>query len=193
VMRDETLLDVAAQAPTTPEALARSRGLSKSFAEGKGGAALLAAIQEGLAIPPEERPQPAPRRDLPSGLGPTTDLLKVLLKRKCDMHGVAQKLVASSADLDLIAADDDAPVPALSGWRREVFGEEALALKHGRIALAIHNGGVAVMPVTGEAAAAEEATVLKAVRPAGTGRRRSRRGGRNRKSPAVEAVSAEPD
>jgi ribonuclease D len=67
------------------------------------------------------------------------ELLKVLLKAKCETHGVAQKLVASGADLERIATDDKAAVPALHGWRREVFGEDALALKHGQVALAVQN------------------------------------------------------
>jgi ribonuclease D len=69
------------------------------------------------------------------------DLLKVLLKMKCDEHEVAQKLVASSPDLDAIAADDNADVPAMHGWRRELFGEAALQLKHGRLALAFSPDG----------------------------------------------------
>ena len=73
----------------------------------------------------------------PKGLGPVIELLKVLLKMRCDSDDVAQKLVASSADLEAIAADDAADVPALKGWRREIFGEDALALKHGRIALTV--------------------------------------------------------
>src|SRR5690606_30200831 len=108
----------------------------------------------GLAVPPDERPRLPVKPELPPGLGPVVDLLKVLLKAKCDHHGVAQKLVASSADLEAIAADDAADVPALHGWRREVFGADALALKHGRLALAVHGRGLALLPVS---AAAEDA------------------------------------
>jgi len=77
-----------------------------------------------------------PRRETPPGLGPLIDLLRVLLKLRCEEHGVAQKLVADAAALELIAAEDQADVPALSGWRRELFGADALDLKHGRLALA---------------------------------------------------------
>jgi len=73
---------------------------------------------------------------LPRGIGPLVELLKVLLKTKCEANDVAQKLVASSADLERIACDDDAAVPAMHGWRREIFGNDALALKHGNLALA---------------------------------------------------------
>lgn len=85
---------------------------------------------------------------MPQGLGPLVDLLKVLLKMNCERHKVAQKLVATVADLERIAAEDDAPVPALTGWRREVFGEDALALKHGRIALSGGGSEIRVVPIT---------------------------------------------
>jgi len=73
----------------------------------------------------------------------------VLLKIQCEQHGVAQKLIASSSDLDQIAADDNADVPALSGWRREIFGTAALELKHGRIALTIRGRKPVVVAVEG--------------------------------------------
>ena len=78
-------------------------------------------------------------------------LLKVLLKAKCESHGVAQKLVASVADLELIAADDKAEVPALSGWRREIFGADALRLKHGELALTIRDRVVCLAEPGGKA------------------------------------------
>jgi len=70
-------------------------------------------------------------------MGAVVELLKVLLKMQCDAHHVAAKLVASSADIELIAADDDASVPALKGWRREIFGAAALKLKRGELALGL--------------------------------------------------------
>ena len=85
---------------------------------------------------------------LPSDIGPAAELLKVLLKMKCVESGVAQKLVASSSDVDLIAAfGEDADVKALSGWRRVLFGEDALKLKDGAMALAVKNKKVAVVSV----------------------------------------------
>ncbi len=118
VIRDEALMEIAAHAPTGIDDLARTRGLSKGIAEGRHGAALLEAVAKALATPEAEWPQPAERNELPRGLGPVIDLLKVLLKLKCDQHDVAQKLIASSADIEAIAADDNAKVPALQGWRR---------------------------------------------------------------------------
>ncbi|MEX2298696.1 MAG: ribonuclease D [Dongiaceae bacterium] len=137
VLRDDTLLDIAAQAPTTAEALSRARGLPRGFAESSSGKALLAAIAEAEALPECECPYLAPRPVGANGSGPLVDLLKVLLKMRCETNEVAQKLIANSADLERIAANDDADVPALKGWRREIFGADAIALKKGALALAV--------------------------------------------------------
>jgi ribonuclease D len=147
VVKDETLAEVAAHSPTDIEHLSRCRGFSRSQAESKLGAAILAAVGRALALPIGECPVPPPRRDLPAGLGPITDLLRVLLKMRSEDHDVAPKLLASAEDLELIAADDEADVPALSGWRREIFGADALALKHGRLALTSNGRRVKVVPV----------------------------------------------
>lgn len=135
ILRDEQVMEIAAHAPSTPADLARTRGLGKGFVEGRFGGEVLEVIRHALALPEHTHPEAPARRELPPGLGPLVDLLRVLLKLRCEEHGVAQKLVASAEDLELIAATDTAEVPALSGWRRELFGEDALALKHGRIAL----------------------------------------------------------
>ena len=135
ILRDEQVMEIAAHAPSTPADLARTRGLGKGFVEGRFGGEVLEVIRHALALPDHTHPEAPTRRELPPGLGPLVDLLRVLLKLRCEEHGVAQKLVASAEDLELIAGADTADVPALSGWRRELFGEDALALKHGRIAL----------------------------------------------------------
>lgn len=147
VLRDDTLLEVAAHKPKEPADLARMRGLGKSTAEGKYGQAIIDCVQRALSLPKDQLPKPPGRRDLPTGTGPIVELLRVLLKMKCEESGVAQKLVASASDLEEIAAADDAPVPAMHGWRRELFGEDALKLKHGRLALSIDGKQVKVVPV----------------------------------------------
>jgi ribonuclease D len=153
VLRDEQLFDIAAHTPKTTEVLGRTRGLGRDLARGRIGQGILKAVEAGLAVPEAERPAPPPRAELPKGLGPTVDLLKVLLKMKSEEHHVAQRLVASTADLERIAADDHAPVPALRGWRRKVFGEDALALKNGRLALGVEARAVTVVPIDAERAA----------------------------------------
>lgn len=147
VLRDEALLEIASHAPATVDDLARTRGLGRSVAEGRWGQELLAAVQRGRDLPPGEGPSVEPRVEPPPGLAPIVELLRVLLKMKCEEQQVATKLVANAGDLEAIAADDEAPVPALRGWRRELFGEDALALKHGRLALAIRDKRVRIVPV----------------------------------------------
>jgi ribonuclease D len=135
ILKDEALLEIAAHVPKTIDDLARIRGLGRSVAEGKLGGEMLDCVARGLAAPEADAPEPPPRNDLPPGLGPLVDLLRVLLKLRCEDNDVAQKLVANSTELEMIAADDRAQVPALHGWRLEVFGKDALALKHGKLAL----------------------------------------------------------
>ena len=144
VLRDESLLEIAARAPTTVDGLARTRGLGKRLAEGGMGRSLIAAVTAGLAIPEADRPRVPKPRPPTRGTGPVVELLKVLLKMRCEAHDVAQRLVASSAELERIAAEHNADVPALAGWRREIFGEDALALKSGKLALSIKNGRIHV-------------------------------------------------
>lgn len=141
VIRDEQLLEIAHHPTEKPADLARIRGLGAKFAEGPAGEAIIKAIKAGLAVPDQDRPRPKRRNRIPNGTGPASQLLKVLLKMRCDEHEVAQKLLASSEDIENLAAfGDKANVPALSGWRRDVFGEDALRLLQGDIALAVKNG-----------------------------------------------------
>ncbi|MBO89601.1 MAG: ribonuclease D [Rickettsiales bacterium] len=147
LLRDDSLLDIAAHTPETKEALSRTRGMPRGFAEGKMAIGLLDAVAAGVATKPEDRPQ-APKRDRPpNGIGPLTDLLKTLLKLRCEEEKVAPKLIASADDLERIAASNEADVPALSGWRREVFGEQALALKQGKLGLTANGRHIKIMKI----------------------------------------------
>jgi ribonuclease D len=144
VLKDDVVGDLAVQAPTTIERLGNLRSLPKGFERSKWGEAIIEAVKRGLARDPKTLPRIDRPKGAPNGQA-TVELLKVLLRMTAERHGVAAKVIATMDDLDRIAADDDADVPALSGWRRELFGERALALKHGRLALAVeHNRVVAV-------------------------------------------------
>ena len=137
MLRDEAIMEIASHAPRKAETLAHVRSISSKMAEGSTGTAILQAIEDGIARPAHSLPAPPERPErLPPGLGPLTDLLKVLLKHNAEKQNVASRLIASGDDLERIAGDDTADVPALRGWRREIFGEQALALKHGKLALA---------------------------------------------------------
>jgi ribonuclease D len=137
LVRDESLLEIAATAPTDTEALGRIRGVTRGFAEGATGQSLLAIIAETAALPDDSLPEARSHRDGPRPSPALVALLKVLLAEKAESHDVAPKLLASSEDIDRLATEDSPDVPALHGWRFGVFGEDALALKQGRIALGV--------------------------------------------------------
>jgi ribonuclease D len=141
------LLEIAATAPTDPDALARVRGVSRGFAEGRSGTALLEAIATARLVPDSDLPAPPQPRDSNRPSAALVSLLKVLLAAKCEQHHVAAKLVASSDDIDRLALDDEADVPALSGWRREIFGNDAMLLKQGRMALGVDGRKVKLIPL----------------------------------------------
>jgi ribonuclease D len=144
VLKDDAIGDIAVQAPTTIERLGSLRSLPRGFERSKWGEAIVAAVQRGLArdqktLPRLERPKP-----LVNGQA-IVELLKVLLRMTAERHGVAAKVIATVDDLERIAGDDEADVAALHGWRRELFGEKAIALKRGRLSLAIDQGRVVTL------------------------------------------------
>jgi ribonuclease D len=141
VLKDDAIADIVVQAPTTPERLASLRSLPKGFERSKAGEGIVAAVKRGLARDPRTLPRIERTKTAPNGAA-TVELMKVLLRMTAERHGVAAKIIATVDDLESIAADDKADVPALSGWRRELFGEKALALKHGKLALSIERGHV---------------------------------------------------
>jgi ribonuclease D len=146
ILKDEALYDIASQAPRTAEDLGSLRTLHNGFARSSRGRAVLETVAHGLqrdmkTVPPIERGEP-----MPPEAQAVVDLLRVLLKATAGRHGVAPKLIATSDELEAIARSDDADVPVLRGWRRKLFGNDALALKRGELALAISQGEVAVLP-----------------------------------------------
>jgi len=144
VLKDEVIADIAVHAPTNPDKLKNLRSLPKGFERSRWGDAIVAAVSRGLARDPKTLPLPARTQPAANGTA-VVELLKVLLRMVSERHHVAAKVIATVDDLERIAADDAADVPALTGWRRELFGEKALALKHGNLALAIEKGRVATV------------------------------------------------
>jgi ribonuclease D len=141
VLKDDVLGDIAVQAPTTVERLGHLRSLPKGFERSKWGEAIVEAVNRGVARDPKTLPRLERSRGLANG-GATVELLKVLLRMTSERHAVAAKVIATVDDLENIAGDDNADVPALKGWRRELFGNKALALKRGELALAVEKGRV---------------------------------------------------
>lgn len=143
VLKDDTLMDIVQRSPRSAEALGELRSVPNGFEHSRAGGEVLAAIERAQALDPQTLPKLERERGR-SGNGAVLDLLKVLLKATADAERVAPKILASSDDLEAIAFDDQAAVPALQGWRREVFGEKALALKNGTLALRVVRGRVTV-------------------------------------------------
>jgi ribonuclease D len=144
VVKDEALYEIAEHRPKNAADFDRMRAVPRGFGNSRGAQELLQALDRAFSdskrpVYKHDRPPP-----LPSSIGPTVELLKVLLRFEADRHQVAPRLIASASDVEAIAASDDADVEALRGWRRKVFGERALALKHGKIALKLEGGRVVV-------------------------------------------------
>ena len=169
VLRDTALSEIAAQRPGTVEELAKLRSVSQRTAESATGRALLDAVKRGLALPDEECPSPPSRTERSSVPAALTDLLKVLLAFKSEETGVARKLIASTDDLERIARGQTADVPALQGWRRKLFGEAALDLVNGRLALSVQHGALRLLACDGvgkgDAASAPARAAAVAERP----------------------------
>lgn len=148
ILKDEAIDEVATQAPTDAEALNRLRSVPKGFATSRFGPDLIEAVKSALAAPDDYAPvldKPKANGGPPNGA--VVELLKVLLKARSEDAGVASKLIATVADLEKIASDDEAETPALQGWRLDAFGADALKLKRGEIALVFDGGRVRAVEV----------------------------------------------
>ena len=144
ILKDEAVIDIATSAPRSVEALGRLRTIPAGFERSRTGSEILAAVERGFARDLSEIAAPERSRSRGGGSGALVDLLKVLLKAVAEAEGVAPKIIATVDDLEALAEDDAADVPVLQGWRRSLFGERALALKHGRVALSVERGRVVV-------------------------------------------------
>jgi ribonuclease D len=148
ILKDEAIDEIATQAPTDADALDRLRSVPKGFSGSRFGPDLLAAVREALKDPEAYAPVIEKNRTPPSpAAGAVVELLKVLLKARAEEAGVASKLIATVSDLELIANDDNADTAALKGWRWEAFGEDALKLKRGELALVLDGSRVRVVEV----------------------------------------------
>jgi len=146
VLRDDALSEIALHAPGDKEALARLRAVPRGFERSRFADGLLAAIDAGKQRDPDSLPELDERKSSAPKQNGLVELLKVALRIASERHNVAQKLIANVPDLEQIAIDDNASVPALKGWRRELFGADALALKQGRLCLVVADGKVALRP-----------------------------------------------
>jgi ribonuclease D len=146
ILRDEALYDIANHAPTDVAKLSELRTLSEGFSRSARAREIVDVVKLGLARDPGSVPPLHSGSANAGDAGATIDLLRVLLKAAAQRHGVAPRLIADSDDLERIALENEPNVPAMTGWRRELFGENALRLKRGELALVMSDGEVTVLP-----------------------------------------------
>jgi ribonuclease D len=150
VVKDDVLYEVTNRAPANEDELGNLRSITRGIQRSSYGTELLKGVKRGLAIHRDDLPviKRAPR--LTSESQAVVELLRVLLKTTAAKHNVASKIIANASDLEKIALDDNADVSALKGWRRDLFGADAIALKHGKISLGLRNGIIAAIELSEE-------------------------------------------
>jgi ribonuclease D len=146
VLRDDALYDIANQVPASTEALGQLRTLSDGFARSQRAKEIIDAVKAGLERDPKTLPKIERNEALSAEASATLELLKVLLKAAAAEHGVAPRIIADTDDLEQLATSDHADILALQGWRRTLFGEAALKLKRGELALTLVDGEVRAVP-----------------------------------------------
>ncbi|MBJ6986229.1 MULTISPECIES: ribonuclease D [unclassified Devosia] len=153
ILKDDVLSELATQRPLTPEAFDKLRAVPRGYGRSSAAAEIIALMKDVEAIPKSALPAMPERYRGPSPKGAVGDLIRVLLKSVAEQHGVAARIIATSDEIDALVLDDDADVPALKGWRRKLFGEKALAIKHGRVGLVATRKGVIEFDVPEEESA----------------------------------------
>ncbi len=147
IIRDEALYDIASQMPTETKQLAELRTLSDGFSRSARAREIVDAVNRGLERDPATLPAITQSSGSSNDVNAMCDVLRVLLKATAQRHKVAPRLIADADDLEAIASQREPDVPALKGWRRELFGEDALRLKRGELALTVHKGEVVAIAV----------------------------------------------
>jgi ribonuclease D len=146
-LKDDALIELAMQRPVTAEGFEKLRAVQRGYGRSSAAAEIIALNKQVEAMDKKELPPAAERYRGPSPKGAVGDLVRVLLKAVSEEHGVAARILATSDEIDALVLDDMADVPALKGWRRKLFGEKALAIKHGKIGLAATRKGVVEIPI----------------------------------------------
>ena len=149
LLKDDAVLEIAAAAPTDREQLGRLRSLQREARKPETADRILAAVGEGVQNPAATVQKQRQRKQRPGGQA-LAELLKVLLKANADRLGVAQRLIASAADIDQLANDPEDDMAVLRGWRRDAFGDDAMKLIRGEIALSAGRSGVQVVAIEPE-------------------------------------------
>jgi ribonuclease D len=148
ILKDDALAELVIQRPQTPAEFDKLRAVPRGFGRSSAAAEMIAIVKEVEALPKSALPALPERHRGPSPKGAVGDLIRVLLKAVSEQNGVASRIIATSDEVDALVLDDEADVPALKGWRRKIFGDKALAIKHGRLGLAATRRGIVEVPIT---------------------------------------------
>ncbi len=148
VLKDDAIIELAIQRPKNSTKFERLRAVPRGFSRSSAANEIIKIIQQVEALPNDQLPKMPKRNHGPSPKGPIGDLIRVLLKAVSEREGVASRILATSSEIDALVLDDNADVPALRGWRREIFGEKALAIKHGKIGLTATKEGIVEFEIT---------------------------------------------
>ncbi len=148
ILKDDAIYELAIQRPTNAAQFERFRAVPKGYGRSQSAQKVMEISKAIEALDEKTLPRLPDRRRGPSPKGPVGDLLRVLLKAIAEREGVAARIIATSDDIDALVLDDNADIPALSGWRRELFGNKALAIKHGKIALLATPKGISEIEVS---------------------------------------------
>jgi ribonuclease D len=148
VLKDDALAELVIQRPLTPDAFDKLRAVQRGYGRSSAASEIIALLRDVEELPKHDLPAMPERYRGPSPKGAVGDLIRVLLKAVSEQNGVASRIIATSDEVDALVLDDDADVPALKGWRRKIFGDKALAIKHGRLGLAATRRGVVEFPIT---------------------------------------------
>jgi ribonuclease D len=148
ILKDDALAELVIQRPQTTAEFDKLRAVPRGFGRSSAAAEIIAIVKEVEALPKSALPAMPERYRGPSPKGAVGDLIRVLLKAVSEQNGVASRIIATSDEVDALVLDDEADVPALKGWRRKIFGDKALAIKHGRLGLAATRRGIVEVPIT---------------------------------------------
>lgn len=146
ILRDEALYDLSNQMPSSTEQLGELRTLSEGFARSARARDIVEAVKRGLERDPKTVPPINHGNQMTAEANATVELLKVLLKSAAARHRVAPRMIADTSELERLASETEPDVPAMRGWRRQLFGEDAQRLKRGELALTLSGGEVMAIP-----------------------------------------------
>ncbi len=148
ILKDDAIYELAVQRPLQAEKFDKMRVVPRGFGRSAAAGEIIKVLKEVEDLPKDSLPTLPARVHGPSPKGPIGDLIRVLLKAVSEREGVAARIIATSDDIDALVLDDNADVSALKGWRRSIFGDRALAIKHGRIGLAATDEGIIEVPIS---------------------------------------------